>query len=128
MEITATGRTFAEALAQALNQVVASIGPANATDDASLAMPLRARETELTAVVEAMVIELLSEVGEGHQMRSAQIDGVMKRDREYICWGYAFAAPNEVSQSGPALTASDFQVHEEPGRVEIRFTLDRPGK
>jgi hypothetical protein len=127
MTITAKDQTFAEALTQALNQIVASVGPTNATDDASLAIPLRAREAELPAVVEAMVTELLSELGEGRQIVLVQIDGMMKRDGEYICWGYAYAAPNKVEPLGRSPSVRDSEVIEEPGHFEIRFTLDKSG-
>jgi hypothetical protein len=123
MEITVTGQTFAETLGRALNQVVELVGPTNSTVDASLALPLRARESTSAALAEAMLAELLAEIGEGIQ--SVQIDGLMKRDGDYICWGYAFAAPDQGSPTGPAFTAHDLQVIEEPGRIEIRFTLDQ---
>jgi hypothetical protein len=124
MEIIATGQTFAEALTHALNQVVELAGPANEVEEASLAVPLRAREPALPAVAAAMVGELLAEIGDGISIGSVQIDGMMKRDGDYICWGYAFAAPKQSSQPSRSLMLRDLQVGEEPGRLEIRFTLD----
>jgi hypothetical protein len=125
MEIIATGQSFAEALTHALNQVVELAGSANEVEEASLAVPLRAREPALPAVAAAMVSELLAEIGEGIAVGSVQIDGMMKRDGDYICWGYAFAAPEQNSQSSKSLRLRDLQIGEEPGRVEIRFTLEQ---
>jgi hypothetical protein len=124
MEIIATGQSFAEALTQALNKIVRLVSPADPPRDASLAVPLRAREPALPAVAEAMVSELLAEIGEGISVGSVQIDGMMKRDGYYICWGYAYAAPKQGTESIPNLTVRDLIVAEEPGRVEIRFTLE----
>jgi hypothetical protein len=125
MEIIATGQTFTEALTHALNQVVEFAGLANEVEEASLAVPLRAREPALPAVAAAMVSELLAEIGDGISIGSVQIDGVMKRDGDYICWGYAFAVPENSAQPSRSLTILDLQVSEEPGRFEIRFTLEQ---
>jgi hypothetical protein len=125
MEIIATGQTFAEALTHALNQVVELAGPANEIEEASLAVPLRAREPALPAVAAAMVSELLAEIGEGIAVGSVEIDGMMRRDGDYICWGYAFAAPEQSSQPSKSLTLGDLQIGEESGRFEIWFTLEQ---
>jgi hypothetical protein len=125
MEIIATGQTFAEALTHALNQVVKFAGPANEVAEASLAVPLRAREPALPAVAAAMVGELLAEIGDGIAVGSVQIDGMMKRDGDYICWGYAYAAPTQGTELIPNLTLRNLVVAEEPERIEIRFTFEQ---
>jgi hypothetical protein len=125
MEIIATAQTFAEALTHALNQIVELDGSASPPLDATLAVPLRAREPALPAVAAAMVGELLAEIGDGISIGSVQIDGMMKRDGDFICWGYAFAAPQKRSQPSKSLALRDLQVSEEPGQFEIRFTLEQ---
>jgi hypothetical protein len=124
MEITATGQSFAEALTETLNQLAAFASRANATAEASLSIPLRARESTLNAIAEAMVAELVAEIEEGQQIGSVRIDGLMKRDGDYICWGYALAAPEVDVSAHRRFTVRDLHFSEEPGRNEIRFEVD----
>lgn len=120
--IIANGHTFAEAIADAMNKVIAQTNsPAN---DASLAIPLRARESDLTALAEALLGELVAEIGDGARIGSVRIDGFMRRDTDWICWGYAFAADERAPAPSSAPSIYDIVVDENEGRVEIRFNLD----
>jgi hypothetical protein len=124
MEITATATTFADALTQALNQI---IEPTRSREDAARALPLRAREHDLPAVAKAMIDELVTELGDGARVNSVQIDGLMKREGEYICWGYAFAEP-EHDVAGRVIKLRELSVKETLGRYEVRLELEEQSK
>jgi hypothetical protein len=122
--ITANGHTFAEAIADAMTKVIArTSSPAS---DASLVIPLRARESDLTTLAEALLGELLAEIGDGARIGSVRIDGFMRRDGDWICWGYAFAADERGPAPPSAPSLRDVVVDENEGRIEMRFNLNKP--
>ncbi len=124
-QLTARGRNLEEALGEALNEVAKAARGQDAESDASLAIPLRAREPEATALVAAIVTNLIDEIGEGIQVKSVQIDGLLKRDGEYICWGYAFASSEQAEHSNLSMSFRDLVVEEVNGATEIRCILER---
>jgi hypothetical protein len=126
-DIVASGRSLGEVLSETLRQVVIATGSSASTTDGSLAIPLRAREQEETALVDAMVTNLLDEIAEGAHISSIQIDGLIKRDGDFVCWGYAFASPQEHPAPGPIFHVESVTVTDEQGQVEIRFALERQG-
>jgi hypothetical protein len=125
IELVASGRSLSETLSEALGQVVDATGGSISATDASLAISLRAREREETALVNAMVVNLLDEIDEGAHISSIQIDGLVKRDGDFICWGYAFASPHEPPGPAPVFHLESVTVTSDQGQVEIRITLER---
>jgi hypothetical protein len=126
-EIVASGRTLGEVLSETLRQIVEATGGSTSTSDGSIAISLRAREREETTLVNAMVVNLLDEIAEGAIIASIQIDGLIKRDGDFVCWGYAFATPQEHPAPGPVFHLESVTVTNEQGQVEIRITLERQG-
>jgi hypothetical protein len=126
-DIVASGRSLGEVLSEALRRVVDATCGSTSTTDGSLAISLRAREREETALVNAMVTNLLDEIAEGAHIRSIQIDGLIKRDGDFVCWGYAFATPQEHPSPGPIFHLEAVTVIHEQGQVEIRITIERQG-
>jgi hypothetical protein len=124
-QLIARGRNLEEALSAALNEVIRiSRGP-NPESEASLAIPLRTREPEATALVAAMVANLIAELAEGAQIRSVQIDGLMQRDGDFICWGYAFAVSETASDPNLSISFRDLILEEVNDATEIRCILER---
>jgi len=126
-EIVAAGRSLEEALQTALGQVIDSTVMPPSDSDTSLAIPLRARDPDETSLVNAMLTELLQEIADGARIASAQIDGLLKRDGDFVCWGYAFAASEINPALGSVFLLEQVTVLEEQGSTVIRVTLARQG-
>ncbi|MFL5758621.1 MAG: hypothetical protein ACJ789_02720 [Thermomicrobiales bacterium] len=123
IDITATGQTFGEALTNALLQVIAYAGSSLPEAEASIAIPIRARESDSTALTRAMVSQILAELEQGAQIATVRIDGLLKRDGDFVCWGYAFAAPEPSTSPKHAYAVRDLTIRDATSGTEILVTL-----
>jgi hypothetical protein len=120
--IVVEASTLEQAVARALQEVLAAAMPAQpTTSGGSRSVPLRAQGDTPAEVTAGMIEALLDELATD-ALVDVRLDGLLRRDGGTVAWGYA--SLGETAQASlPLRLSSAPAVTVAPGRVAIRLEL-----